>query len=41
MPTTNIDVAIVFIGILLIVSDLQNTLERKVNLCRETNLQLI
>ena len=41
MPTTNIDVAIVFIGILLTVFDLQNTLERKVNLCSEIDLQLI
>ena len=41
MPTTNIDVAIVSIGILLTVFDLQNTLERKVNLCNETDLQLI
>ena len=41
MPTTNIDVAIVFIEILLTVFDLKNTLERKVNLCSETDLQLI
>ena len=41
MPTTNRDVAIVFIGILLTVFDLQNTLERKVNLCSEIDLQLI
>ena len=41
MPTTNIDVAIVFIGILLTVLDLQNKLERKVNLCSEIDLQLI
>ena len=41
MPTTNIDVAIVFIRILLTVFDLQNTLERKVNLYSEIDLQLI
>ena len=41
MPTTNIDVTIVFIGILLKVFDLQNTLERKVNLSSETDLQLM
>ena len=41
MPTTNIDVAIMFIGILLTEFDLQNTLEQKVNLCSETDLQLI
>ena len=41
MLLTNIDVAIMFIGILLIVFDLQNTLEWKVNLFSETDLQLI
>ena len=41
MPTVNIDVAIVFIGILLTVFDLQNTLEWKVNLYSEIDLQLI
>ena len=41
MPTTNIDVVIVFIGILLTVFDLKNTLERQVNLCSDTDLQLI
>ena len=41
MPTTNTDVAKVFIGILLTIFDLQNTLERKVNLYSEIDLQLI
>ena len=41
MPTTNIDVAIAFIGILFTVLDLQNKLERKVNLYSEIDLQLI